>query len=204
MARYTGPRLKIIRRFGQHLPGLTRKSAENRPYPPGQHGLSRKPKASDYRIRLEEKQKLRANYGLTERQLRTYFKRAVRAKGDTGQNLLTMLESRLDNVVFRAGFAGTTPSARQLVAHGHIRVNGKKVDIPSYRVKSGDVVTLRERSKKIMQITEQFASPVLEVPSYLSRDEGSLQATISSEPTREDVPLDIQENLIVEHYSRVA
>src|SRR3954466_3613160 len=120
MARYTGPRLKIIRRFGQHLPGLPRKSAENRPYPPGQHGLSRKPKASDYRIRLEEKQKLRANYGLTERQLRTYFKRAIRAKGDTGGNLLAMLESRLDNVVFRGGFAGTIPSARQLVSHGHI------------------------------------------------------------------------------------
>lgn len=204
MARYTGPRLKVIRRFGQHLPGLTRKSAENRPYPPGQHGLSRKPKASDYRIRLEEKQKLRSNYGLSERQLRTYFKRAIRAKGDTGGNLLALLESRLDNVIFRGGFAPTIPAGRQLVGHGHIRVNGKKVDIPSYRVKAGDVITLRERTKKVLQITEQFAAPVLEVPSYMQRDEGALQITISSEPSRDDVPLDVQENLIIEHYSRVA
>jgi small subunit ribosomal protein S4 len=204
MARYTGPRLKVIRRFGAQLPGLTRKSAENRPYPPGQHGLSRKPKASDYRVRLEEKQKLRANYGLSERQLRTYFKRAIRAKGDTGGNLLVALESRLDNVIYRAGFSPTIPAGRQLVGHGHIRVNGKKVDIPSYQVKVGDTITLRERTKKVLQITEQFASPVLEVPSYMSRDEGALQVSITSEPTREDVPLDIQENLIVEHYSRVA
>jgi small subunit ribosomal protein S4 len=204
MARYRGPRLKIVRRFGQQLPGLTRKSAENRPYPPGQHGMGRKPKPSDYRVRLEEKQKLRKNYGLSERQLRNYFRHASALKGDTGGNLLQLLESRLDNVVFRAGFAPTIPAARQLVAHGHFRVNGKKVNIPSYRVREGEVIALRERSKAIATLTDSFASPTLEVPSYLQRDDANLQVSITATPTREDVPLDIQENLIIEHYSRVA
>ena len=203
MARLTGPRLKIVRRFGQHLPGLTRKSAENRPYPPGQHGLGRRPKPSDYRIRLEEKQKLRFNYGLNERQLRSYFKKAAKGKSDTGQSLLQLLESRLDNVVFRSGFAPTIPAARQLVRHGHVRVNGKKVDIPSYAVRKGDVMGLREKSAKNQIYVEAFATPTLEVPSYLNRDEGKLEATFAERPTRDDIPVEIQENLIVEHYSRV-
>lgn len=204
MARYSGPRLKIVRRFGQHLPGLTRKSAENRPYPPGQHGLGRRPKPSDYRIRLEEKQKLRLNYGLSERQLRKYFRAAVATKGDTGQNLLRLLESRLDNVVFRAGFAPTLPAARQLVTHGHVRVNGQKVDIPSYILKPGQVIGLREKSKQIATVAESFPAPTLEVPSYLQRDEAKMEATFTATPTGEDVPLDLQENLIIEYYSRVA
>jgi small subunit ribosomal protein S4 len=204
MARYRGPRLKIVRRFGQQLPGLTRKSAENRPYPPGQHGMGRKPKPSDYRIRLEEKQKLRNNYGLSERQLRTYFRHAAALKGDTGGNLLSLLESRLDNVVFRAGFAPTIPAARQLVTHGHLRVNGRKVDIPSYRVKEGDAISLRDKSKNNEILKAAFASPTLEVPSYMQRDDAALEAKVTATPSREDVPLDIQENLIIEHYSRVA
>jgi len=204
MARFTGPRLKIIRRFSQHLPGLTRKSAENRPYPPGVHGTGRRPKASDYRIRLEEKQKLRFNYGLNERQLRSLFKKAAQAKGDTGQNLLQLLESRLDNVVFRAGFAPTAPAARQLVGHGHLKVNGKKVDIPSYRLRVGDMLTLREKSKKHPLVAESFPAPSLEVPTYLTRDLGKLEATFTAVPTRDDIPLDVQENLIVEFYSRVS
>lgn len=204
MARYSGPRLKIVRRFGQHLPGLTRKSAENRPYPPGQHGLGRRPKASDYRIRLEEKQKLRLNYGISERQLRKYFRQAAATKGDTGQNLLQLLESRLDNVVFRAGYAPTIPAARQLVTHGHMRVNGKKVDIPSYILKAGDTIGLREKSKTVAIITETFPAPTLEIPTYLSRDDAKLEASYTGLPSRDDIPVDIQENLIIEHYSRVA
>src|SRR5690606_2441783 len=115
MSRYTGPRVKILRRFGQQLPGLSRKSLERRPYPPGQHGQRRRRKSSDYRVRLEEKQKLRYNYGIGERQFRIYIKRATRAKGDTGLRLLQLLEGRLDNVIFRAGYAPTIPAARQLV-----------------------------------------------------------------------------------------
>lgn len=204
MARDTGPRLKIVRRFGQHLPGLTRKSAENRPYPPGQHGLGRRPKPSGFRLRLEEKQKLRHNYGLSERQLRKYFRRAASSKGDTGQRLLQLLESRLDNVVFRAGFAPTIPAARQLVTHGHMRINGKKCDIPSYIVRAGDLISIKEKSQKIPVVVETFPAPTLEVPSYLSREDGKMEVTYNALPTRDDIPLDIQENLIIEHYSRVA
>lgn len=204
MARFTGPRLKIIRRLGQHLPGLTRKPADNRPYPPGQHGLGRRPKPSEYRIRLEEKQKLRFNYGVSERVLRKYFRQAARAKGDTGQNLLQRLESRLDNVIFRAGFAPTIPAARQLVSHGHILINGKRVDIPSFHVKVGQEVGIREKGQKIPMVAETFPSPSLELPSYLSRDEAKMTATFNAEPTRDDVPLELHENLVIEHYSRVA
>lgn len=203
MSRYTGPRVKILRRFGQQLPGLTRKSLERRPYPPGEHGQGRRRKASDYRIRLEEKQKLRINYGVGERQFRRYIKQATRTKGDTGLNLLKLLESRLDNVAFRAGYAPTIPSARQLVNHGHLRVNGRKVDIASYQCKPGDVITLRERSKKVEIITTSLATPSLSRPSYLEYNANELKATVRAEPTRDDIPLEIQENLIVEFYSQM-
>lgn len=203
MSRYTGPRVKILRRFGQQLPGLTRKSLERRPYPPGEHGQGRRRKASDYRVRLEEKQKLRINYGIGERQFRRYIKRANQTKGDTGQNLLRLLESRLDNVAFRAGYAPTIPAARQLVNHGHLRVNGRKVDIPSYHCKPGDVITLRERSKKVEIITTSLETPTLSRPSYLEYDPSELKTTVRAEPTREDIPLEIQENLIVEFYSQM-
>jgi small subunit ribosomal protein S4 len=204
MARNTGPRLKVVRRFGQHLPGLTRKSAENRPYPPGQHGTNRRSKPSDYRVRLEEKQKLRLNYGVSEGQLRRYFHRAAAGKSDTGRDLLTMLERRLDNVVFRAGFAPTIPAARQLVVHGHILVNGKRVNVPSYQLSVGERVGVREKSKQIPQLAETFPSPTLEVPGYLSRNEQAMEVTFQAEPSREDVPVELHENLIIEHYSRVA
>ena len=204
MARYTGARLKIVRRFQDPLLGLTQKSGERRPYPPGQHGPSRRAKVSDYRIRLEEKQKLRFNYGVSERQLRRYFKRAIRVKGDTGQLLLQILESRLDNVVFRAGLATTIPAARQLVCHGHVRVNGKKVDVPSYAVRVGEVIGVREKSKKLVIVQTALQNRSLELPSYLSVDPDKMEATFHGLPTREDVPVQVQENLIVEFYSRVA
>ncbi len=203
MSRYTGPRVKILRRFGQMLPGLTRKSTDRRPYPPGQHGQNRRRKASDYRIRLDEKQKLRLNYGISERQFRIYITKASRKKGDTGLRLLQILESRLDNVIFRIGFGPTIPAARQIVNHGHVRVNGRKVDIASYQVRPGDVITLRERSKKIAIFQESLESPSLARPNYLSWDADKLEAKVTSEPNREDIPLEVQENLIIEFYSQM-
>jgi small subunit ribosomal protein S4 len=136
-----------VRRFQQQLPGLTRKTDGVRSNPPGQHG-ARKGRASDYRLRLDEKQKLVYNYGLGERQLRNYFKTAARRKGDTGKNLLALLESRLDNVVFRLGFAPTIPAARQVVKHGHITVNGRRVDVPSYPLRPGDSIGVCEGSRQ--------------------------------------------------------
>jgi len=203
MARYRGPRLKIIRRFQQHLPGLTRKTAERRPYPPGQHGTSRRGKRSEYRIRLEEKQKLRLNYGLSEKQLRSYFKRAMAFKGDTGFRLLQLVESRLDNAVFRCGYAPTIPAARQLVTHGHIQIDGKRVNIPSYHLVGGETVSVREKSRKIPLVEATTQNPVLESPSYLDIDAAKFEAMCKGEPVREDIPVDLQENLIVEFYSQI-
>ena len=203
MSRYTGPRVKILRRFGQQLPGLSRKDVDRRPYPPGDHGQRRRRKASDYRVRLDEKQKLRFNYGVGERQFRRYIKRAARMKGDTGLRLLQFLESRLDNVVFRAGFGPTIPAARQLVNHGHIKVNGRKVNIASFHVRAGDVISLRERSKKIEIIAESLKAPTLARPGYLEFNADKMEATFVSIPERSEIPLEIQENLIIEFYSQM-
>ncbi len=203
MSRNRGPRLKIIRRFQQHLPGLSRKTAERRPYPPGQHGANRRIKRSDYRVRLEEKQKLRFNYGISERQLRNYFRKAMAHTGDTGLYLLQLMESRLDNVVFRSGYAATIPAARQLVGHGHVLVNGKRLDIPSYHVREGDVISLREKTKTNPLVEESVASPSLETPSYLSVGDDRFQVTFGQTPAREDVPVEIQEHLIIEFYSQI-
>ena len=204
MARYRGPRLKIVRRFQEPLPGLTQKNGERRPYPPGQHGPGRRTKVSDYRVRLEEKQKLRHNYGLSETQLRRYYKSASSTKGDTGAILLQLLESRLDNVVFRAGFGPTIPAARQLINHGHVLVNGKKVDRANYQLSANDKVSLREASLKVPMVVTSLASRALELPSYLSFAQDTNEATFTGSPSREDVPVDVQEQLIIEHYSRVA
>jgi small subunit ribosomal protein S4 len=204
MARYRGPRLKIVRRFQEPLPGLTQKNGERRPYPPGQHGPGRRSKLSDYRIRLDEKQKLRCNYGLNERQLRRYYKRAIKTKGDTGALLLQLLESRLDNVVFRAGFAPTIPAARQLINHGHVLVNGKRVDVASYSVRNEQKIVLKAESLKIPMVQSTLQARPLEIPSYLSVDAEKGEAIFTGAPTREDVPVDVQEQLIVEFYSRVA
>ena len=204
MARFTGPRLKVVRRFQEPLPGLTQKNSERRPYPPGQHGPGRRGKVSDYRVRLDEKQKLRFNYSISEKQMRGYYRRATKIKGDTGALLLQLIESRLDNIVFRAGFAPTVLAARQLVNHGHVRVGGKKVDIASYRVSSGEVITLTEEAKKIPMVAASLQGRALELPSYLSIDDAASAASITQMPQREDVPVDVQEQLIIEYYSRVA
>lgn len=202
MSRYRGPRLRIVRRLGD-LPGLTRKTPR-RAYPPGQHGQARK-KRSEYAIRLEEKQKLRFNYGISEKQLLRYVRRARRATGSTGQALLQMLEMRLDNTVFRLGMAGTIPGARQLVNHGHVTVNGKVVDIPSYQCRPGDVVAVKdtERSRRLVQHNLEFPG-LANLPSHLEFDKNTLTGKVNSMIEREWVALQINELLVVEYYSRQA
>jgi small subunit ribosomal protein S4 len=202
MSRYRGPRLRIVRRLGV-LPGLSRKDPK-RAYPPGQHGQARR-KRSEYAIRLEEKQKLRFNYGITERQLLRYVKRARRVTGSTGQVLLQLLEMRLDNTIFRLGMAPTIPAARQAVNHGHITVNGRVVDIASYNCRSGDLIGVRNREASREMIKANLQNPGLaNVPSHLSFDKEKLEGTVSGTIEREWVALQINELLVVEYYSRQA
>ncbi|MGF1535341.1 MAG: 30S ribosomal protein S4 [Elainellaceae cyanobacterium] len=202
MSRYRGPRLRVVRRLGE-LPGLTRKTAR-RAYPPGQHGQGRR-KRSEYAVRLEEKQKLRFNYGLTERQLLRYVKRARRATGSTGQVLLQLLEMRLDNTVFRLGMAPTIPSARQLVNHGHIMVNGRRVDIPSYQCRPGDVITVRDRDRSRELVVTNLQFPGLaNLPNHLEFDKSKLEGKVNGVIDREWIALQINELLVVEYYSRQA
>lgn len=201
MSRYRGPRLRITRRLGD-LPGLTRKSAR-RAYPPGQHGQARK-KKSEYCVRLEEKQKLRFNYGLSEKQLRRYVQKARRAGGSTGLVLLQLLEMRLDNTVFRLGMAPTIPGARQLVNHGHVTINGKVVDIASYQCRPGEVITVREReaSKKLVEANLQYPG-LTNLPSHLEFDKTKIIGKVNGLCEREWVALQINELLVVEYYSRL-
>jgi small subunit ribosomal protein S4 len=200
MARYRGPRLRVTRRLGD-LPGLTRKTAK-RSYPPGQHGQGRR-KRSEYAIRLEEKQKLRFNYGVSEKQLVRYVRKARRATGSTGQVLLQLLEMRLDNTVFRLGMAGTIPAARQLVNHGHVTVNGRVVDIASYQCRSGDVVGVRDRdaSRRLVQANMEYPG-LSNIPSHLEFDKNTMVGTVNGLVEREWVALQINELLVVEYYSR--
>lgn len=202
MSRYRGPRLRIVRRLGE-LPGLTRKSAR-RAYPPGQHGQARK-KRSEYAIRLEEKQKLRFNYGLTEKQLLRYVRRARRVTGSTGQVLLQLLEMRLDNTVFRMGMAPTIPSARQLVNHGHITVNGRVVNIASYQCRAGETIAVRnrEQSRKMVETNLQYPG-LANLPTHLEFDKNKMVGKVNSLVEREWVALQVNELLVVEYYSRQA
>lgn len=202
MSRYRGPRLRVIRRLGD-LPGLTRKSAR-RAYPPGQHGQNRK-KRSEYAIRLEEKQKLRLNYGLTEKQMLRYVRRARRVTGSTGQVLLQLLEMRLDNTVFRMGMAPTIPAARQLVNHGHVTVNGRVVDIASYQCRPGETVSVRDRdaSRKLVEANLQYPG-LANLPSHLEFDKNKMAGKVNSLVEREWVALQVNELLVVEYYSRQA
>ncbi len=202
MSRYRGPRLRIVRRLGD-LPGLTRKSAR-RAYPPGQHGQNRR-KRSEYAIRLEEKQKLLYNYGLSERQLLRYVKKARRAAGSTGQVLLQFLEMRLDNTVFRLGMAPTIPGARQLVNYGHVTVNGKVVSIASYQCKPGEVISVKEKEKSKEMVKTNLQYPGLaNIPSHLEFDKDKLVGKVNGVVEREWVALQINELLVVEYYSRQA
>ncbi|MEL6327661.1 MAG: 30S ribosomal protein S4, partial [Cyanobacteria bacterium J06626_23] len=171
-------------------------------YPPGQHGQARK-KKSDYAVRLEEKQKLRYNYGVTERQLLRYVKKARRAGGSTGQLILQQLEMRLDNTIFRLGMAPTIPSARQVVNHGHITVNGRVVSIPSYQCRPGDVITVRDKdaSRKMVEANLEFPG-LANVPSHLAFDKSKMQGTVNGIIEREWIALNINELLVVEYYSK--
>jgi small subunit ribosomal protein S4 len=176
---------------------------DRRSYPPGQHGQRRGGKISDYGLQLREKQKVKRTYGLSEKQFKLTFERADRRKGITGTNLLMMLEQRLDNVVYRMGFANSRNQARQLVRHSHFLVNGKKVDIPSYQTRAGDIVEVCEKSKNIQAITEAVEAVVRRaMPQWIELDKEKMKGTVKSLPVREDITMPIQESQIVELYSR--
>ena len=200
MARYTGPVYKKSRHLGFSVLENGKELAR-RPYGPGQHGSDRKRKPSNYSEQLKEKQKVRFMYGLNERQFEKTFKEAGKLKGVHGENLLILLESRLDNLVYRLGFASTRRAARQLVNHGHITVNGKKVDIPSYRVKPGSVIALKENSKDHKAANEALEK-VNKRASYVTFDENKKEGTYVRYPERNELNMDINESLIVEFYNK--
>ena len=201
MARYIGPRTKRSRRARQLLDENKAKYFDRRPYPPGEHGRGRI-RESQYQIQLREKQKLRFIYGILEKQFRRYYKNAAAQSGITGENLLRILESRLDNVVYRSGLARTRPQARQLVNHGHFQVNGRKVDIPSYQVRSGDVVTVKERSRDVLPIQHAVDTLDRTPPEWLEVDAGARSVAVLDLPSRQQIDTEIQEQLIVELYSK--
>lgn len=200
MARYTGPAYKKARRLNFSLLENGKELAR-RPYAPGMHGADRRKKISEYGVQLQEKQKVRLMYGLTEKQFRKVFERASRMKGVAGENLLKLLESRLDNIVYRMGLAKTRRAARQVVNHGHITVNGKKVNIPSFQVKPGDVVAVRENSQEHKAIREAIEA-TLNRPAYVSFDDKRMNGTYVRYPDRSELNQEIDESLIVEFYNR--
>ncbi|MFC2079965.1 30S ribosomal protein S4 [Bacteroidota bacterium] len=202
MARYRGPKTKIARKFGEAIYG-TDKSFEKKNYPPGAHGMNkRRRKASEYGIQLKEKQKAKYTYGILEKQFRNLFEKASSSKGVTGEVLLQLLESRLDNVVFRLGLSPSRDGARQLVGHKHITVNGDVVSIPSYTLKPGDVVGVREKSKSMVVITDSLESKRSGSSSWLEWNESEMQGKFLNRPEREEIPENIKEQLIVELYSK--
>lgn len=210
MARYTGPDCKLCRREGMKLflkgdRCLTKKCAiERRPYPPGQAGQGRRRKPSEFALQLREKQKVRRIYGVLEHQFRGIFEEAERQPGQTGENLLQLLELRLDNVIYRMGFASSRDQARQLVSHAHFRVNGKKLNVPSARLRAGDEITLDVGSAKteFFQAGASFDSQRAKTPQWLQVDSNSMTGRVLAAPQRTDVDAMVSEQLIVEHYSR--
>lgn len=201
MARYRGPKAKIARKFGEPIEGQS-KVLQKKNYPPGMHGRGRRKKQSEYAIQLMEKQKAKYIYGILERQFAKMFNIASRKKGVTGENLLQLLEARLDNTVYRLGIAPTRRGARQLVSHKHILVNGELVNIPSYTLKPGDVIAVRERSKSLEAITESLRGRAANRFTWLEWDGTSFSGKFVSIPVREDIPENIKEQLIVELYSK--
>lgn len=209
MARYTDPSCRLCRRERQKLflkgtKCFTEKCpVERRGFPPGQHGQSRRAKISEYGVQLREKQKVRRMYGLMEAQFHNYFQKALRQTGRTGETLVKLLESRLDNVVYRMGFAPSRKAARQFVSHGHFRVNNKQVDIPSYLLKAGDVVQVQEKSKKldVIHASMKRMKDTSMLP-WLSLDKAAMSGTFLNVPERQDIPLNADEQLIVELYSK--
>ena len=200
MARYLGPTYKKSRRFGFSILE-NGKELSKRPYAPGEHGQDRRKKLSNYGVQLQEKQKVKFMYGLSEKQMERTFEKAVKMKGVNGENLLKLLESRLDNLVYRIGFATTRKGARQLVNHGHVTVNCKRVDIPSYQVKPGDVISLMENDKE-MAIVKSSLEALHNRVEYISYDDKKMEATYVRMPERSELNADIDEALIIEYYNR--
>ena len=205
MTKRTSAKYKIDRRMGENIWGRAKSPVNRREYGPGQHGQRRKGKMSDFGTQLRAKQKLKGYYGdLTEKQFRRIYAEAERVKGDTGENLVGLLERRLDALVYRVKFVPTVFAARQFVNHGHVLVNGKKVNIPSYRVKEGDVIEVREKSRQMALVLEAVQSPERDVPDYLDVDHNKLTATFVRTPALGDVPYAVQmePNLVVEFYAK--
>ena len=205
MTKRTSAKYKIDRRMGENIWGRPKSPVNRREYGPGQHGQRRKGKLSDFGLQLRAKQKLKGHYGdLTEKQFRRIFGEAERVKGDTGENLIGLLERRLDTVVYRAKFVATMFAARQFVNHGHVTVNGKRVNIPSYRVKEGDVVEARDRSKQIAVLIEATQLAERDVPDYIDADHSKMKATFVRTPALGDVPFAVQmePNLVIEYYAQ--
>ena len=202
MSRYTGPSWKVSRRLGFSLSG-TGKELSRRPYAPGQHGQNNRRKLSEYGLQLREKQKLRMTYGVSERQFANLFKKAGKIReGKHGDNFMILLERRLDNVVYRLGLATTRRQARQLVNHGHITVDGKRVDIPSYEVTPGQVISLRERSKDLTVVKEALEAVVGRAP-FVSFDENTMSGSLVRLPERDELDANIDEALVVEYYNKL-
>jgi small subunit ribosomal protein S4 len=205
MARYTGPRLRVIRRLGQELPGFTTGTLTRRPYPPGHAAAAngkRSPKVSEYGLRLKEKQKLRFHYGLTERGMRLVFAEAQRLPGDTGRNMLGLLESRLDNLVWRAGLTRTIPAARQLIAHGHITINGRRATTPSQRLKPGAAFQVREKARSREDLRVTANAPLLERPAGVSIDLDTMTVTVAQIPGPESVPFPVDIQKVIEYFAK--
>jgi small subunit ribosomal protein S4 len=204
MARYTGPKVKISRRLGVNVFENEKgsRALERRPYPPGEHGRSRRRQPSEYLLQMQEKQKAKYIYGVLEKQFANLYKEASRQKGVTGENLLRMLELRLDNVVFRAGWASTRPQARQFVNHGLLKVNGRRVDIPSYRLRQGDVVSLGDKARNMIVIRHNLDTGAGIVPPWLETGAERMEATVRELPVREQIDVPVRESLIVELYSK--
>ena len=201
MARYRGPKSKIARKFGEPIFGPS-KALQNKSYPPGQHGKGRRKKLSEFAIQLAEKQKAKYTYGLLEKQFANVFNKASRKSGITGEILLQLLESRLDNTIYRLGIASTRRAARQLVLHKHIMVNGRIVNIPSYSLRNNDVVSVRERSKSLELISNSLASKAIKTFSWLEWNSTDYIGKFLNPPEREEIPENIKEQLIVELYSK--
>jgi small subunit ribosomal protein S4 len=204
MAKYNGPKGKIVRKFGENIFGNPKydRLLSKKPYPPGQHGMKRR-KLSDYALQLKEKQKVKYMYGMLERQFRRFFLKAERMKGVTGENLLQLLESRLDNTVFRLGFAQSRAQARQMVLHRHIMVNGQIVNIPSFILKPGDVIQVREKSKRLSMFHEALKRVDADrMLPWLELDKANMTGKFIDRPKREDIPVNVQESMIVELYSK--
>ena len=205
MSRYTGPRARVSRRLGTNIWGTKGETIalDKRPYPPGDHGRTRRRgNVSEFLLQLQEKQKARFTYGLTERQFRNLYKEASRRQGVTGENLLQYLELRLDNLVYRAGWAATRPQARQLVNHGHIDVNGRRVNIPSYRLRKGDTVTLRPKTRDMVVVQWNLDVLDRQAPAWIDMVEDGFGATVRELPIREQIDVPVRESLIVELYSK--